>query len=195
MLGGQLWAACFDITRVLFDCMVLDRIVDSSRQEMELVGNSYNAIIMSSMASSHSSARVRAVTSLLFPDLPEHLGPEGPFHPVVEELRGDELIREFRQWITTAQPPLDQGDNERWAVKIRSGIRKAADSLFVKAARESAWRRVGIAGALDAIGLFVPGVSTVAEIKRMSASRKGRHELRWQAFLVTAGERMQGLDG
>lgn len=191
MIGDHLWAACFDITRVLFDSLVLARVIEGGNLDMEIIGNSYNHDLM---ASTHSFARTRAVTSLLFSDLPEHLAPEGPFHPVLEELRSDRLISEFRQWITAAQPPPDQVDNEMWAARIRNGIRKAANSLFVRAARDSAWRRVGMAAALDAIGILVPGLSTAVESGRIVVSRKNRNKLHWQAFLVSAEEKMQELD-
>lgn len=191
MISDHLWVAGYDILRVLFDSLVLSRVIEGRNLDMELIGNSWNADLMDS---AHSFARARAVTSLLFPDVPEHLAPEGPFHPVVEELRSDRLIGEFRRWITAAQPPRDQVDSKIWAARARNEIRKAADSLFVRAARDSAWRRVGMAAALDAVGILVPGLSTAVESGRTVFSRKSRNTLRWQAFVVTAEEKMRGLN-
>jgi hypothetical protein len=57
-----------------------------------------------------------------------------------------------------------------------------------------AGRRVGMAAALDAVGILVPGLSTAVESGRTVFSRKSRNTLRWQAFVVTAEEKMRGLN-
>lgn len=172
-------------------------IVSALNQDgLELAGNTIGQERMEEL--SPVVRRQDLAHVLTIEHVPNYLGPEGPYHPVIGEVREDRFLKDFRRWITeTAE--TSTGEAATIKAEVESGLQRAQREAFLahldpKTHYESVGKT--LTGFLS--DLIVPGVGTGGQlIQNVRVMREARDN-RWQGFLVgmaVAAERGMSTNG
>lgn len=112
--------------------------------------------------------------------------PKGPYHPCLDELREDKLIREFRKWIDSKTSSLHNQE----VVEIENDVNNRVKELNKKALRKyvsyDSSYNVLIDLAKSSVLDFVYPASIIARIIEKRKKNAALHDLRWQAFIATS---------
>jgi hypothetical protein len=164
---------------ILFDLAVIERL---GRKGVELVGNTVGQSAMETLEPSIRGADLAHV--MVIDGIPNYLGPDGPYHPVIDEVREDRYLKDFRKWISKTAT-TSQVDAQTMKADVEKRIQEAQEEVFLKYLDpRRKYETIGKTVTTAIASLFVPGVgeaaSTIAELR---ADRRVRDQ-RYQGFLV-----------
>jgi len=121
---------------------------------------------------------------LTFGSLYDLTGPTGPYHPSLEELRGDPLIKDFRDWMDGQRNRLDNQEVATVQADVDATIRE-----FKKKSLRSAVERVSVRDVLvkitrDALLDHLPGGSILSNLSDAILENRRVAGERWKAFIA-----------
>jgi hypothetical protein len=166
--------------RILFDLEVLEHL---GRQNVELVGNAMGQQWIEWIQPGVRELDLAHV--LTIDQIPNYLAPTGPHHPVIDEVRNDRFLKDFRKWISeTAETSSEEATKVKETVE--RGLREAQEDVFLKDLDQASYSESIGKTLVGSIGDFiVPGVGTGAQLLQdVRAVRETRHR-RWQGFLIS----------
>jgi hypothetical protein len=164
---------------ILFDLAVIERL---DRRGLELIGNTFGQRTLEQFNPAVRDADLAHV--MVIDDIPNYLSPEGPYHPVIDEVREDRFLKDFRRWISeTTRTSIDEAQAVKADVEQR--IREAQEELFLNHLDPNR-KYYSVAKTLTttAASTLVPGSGAVAStIAELRDDRRVRDQ-RYQGFLV-----------
>lgn len=164
---------------ILLDLAIIEHL---NQKGLELAGNTVGQERMEVLQPSVRRADLAHV--LTIGHLPNYLSAKGPYHPVIDEVREDRFLKDFRRWITETS---ETSTEEAAAIKatVEKGLRRAQREAFLAHLNPRAhYETVGktLTGVVG--DLIVPGVGTAGQlIQDVRDMRSVRNE-RWQGFLL-----------
>ncbi|PQO93336.1 hypothetical protein C5614_23960 [Massilia phosphatilytica] len=124
---------------------------------------------------------------LVIENIPNYLTPQGPYHPVIDEVRANKYLADFRKWISQQSGVASAAEVKEHKEEVEHALRDAQENLFLKhldAKRH--YQSVGKAMLGDAVGLLFPLTGTVTAVAETGANLWKPDALRWQGFVVGA---------
>lgn len=176
-LSGNSW----NIKNVVFDVLLAERLP----QKVELITNSFSSRLFKVEASTRAKLQLSEV--LVLDSVPQFLGPLGPYHPCMEQVRESSYLRDFRKWIQ-ADDILASG-KEVIEIKreVESKLKEDQKRIFLKyleprgSYKSFAETMIGVG--MDAL---IPGTSVVKDLMGQLSEEKEKQGLRWQGFILDA---------
>jgi hypothetical protein len=166
---------------ILFDAALLDRL---GRPNVELVGNSFGQSLMEGANPAVADADLAHV--LVFDKIPNYLSPQGPYDPVVDEVRQERSLRDFRRWVADTASTTSPNEVNRVKADVEQTIRDAQRDYFVAHVDPKAQYYTTAKTLVGVIAdLIVPWTGTVGSlIAGVRDSRRAKRN-RWQGFLIS----------
>lgn len=171
-----------DPYNLAIDAYICKRLNDPS---IELVTNSR---LQPCLEPEANTAHQSLLTQLLIlENIPNYLTPQGPYHPVIEEVRANPHLAEFRKWVTQQRGMASSSEVKEVKAEVESALQDAQEKLFLKHCDQSRhYRSVGKAMLGDAIGILFPATGTVTALIEAGADVVNPQATRWQGFLIGA---------
>jgi len=166
---------------VALDGLILERLGDDS---LELVSNS----LLQQFIDIDSSplGQVKLAELLTINNIHSYQSPSGPYHPVIDEVRGDPYISDFRKWLSQQKNSIDPKELKDAKGAVEASLQKAQDDLFLKYLDPKGYAlNIGKSALLDGLGSLIPGVGLGASVLEEGLRFKDARKLRWQGFLVS----------
>lgn len=181
-IGDSEYSANSTPNNLAIDALIYSRINDPS---MELITNSF---LQPYFETEKTSAHQTLLTQLLVLDnIPNYLTPSGPYHPVIEEVRANKHLLEFRKWVTKQQGLASQSEVKDMKAAVESALQDAQEKLFLKYCDPKRhYKSVGKAILGDAISLVFPAAGTVNSLIEAGTDIINPNAMRWQGFIVGA---------
>lgn len=192
-LGSEdLSANAGDVMLIVFDLEVLKTL---GRHDVELIGNGIGQRRVEEL---RPAMREMDLAHVLTVDhIPNYIDRLGPYHPVIDEVRDDRMLRYFRRWISETAETSPQ-DARKMKEDVENRIKEAQRELFLEYLDPRSHYTSVAKTITGAIGdLVVPGVGTAAQLIQDVRTARGARNERWQGFLVSlkrAGEEARGLE-
>ena len=172
-------ANAVSLENILFDLQVVERLEDS---RVELFANSFARRYLDSA----SRPKATDLTQLLVVDrIPNWQSPAGPYHPIIDEVRDDRYLSEFREWIAGTTENADASDVKEVKTQVEAALEESKKRLLVRHLDES--RMFNAAGKTiiaTAAELVVPFVGATSGLVQDAKEAHSATKLRWQGFLV-----------
>lgn len=112
--------------KLFFDMEVVRRL---NNKHVELITNSYSQNWLQNPNNSFLKAKLSEIFSI--ENIPNYLTPQGPYNAIVEEIRNDSRLKEFRNWI--AEEIFNANEKEKSNMKKTvEYILKTAQDIFSK---------------------------------------------------------------
>ena len=187
--GGTFTARSADPLAVAFDLFTLERIGDES---LELVTNSFVQLSLEHQAG--TLAERSFVEALILSEIDNYLTPDGPYHAVVDEVREERSLRDFRNWV--ASEDWQGRDASELVADVDATLRDAQERLFLEQLdTRGHYKSTGkvLAGALADV--LLPGSSTVAALTGELRSIREKKNAQWQAFIIKARRSLRAAEG
>jgi hypothetical protein len=171
-----------DPYNLAIDAYICKRLNDPS---IELVTNSRLEPFLE--PDSNTASQSLLTQLLVLENIPNYLTPQGPYHPVIEEVRANRYLAEFRKWVTQQQGMASPNEVKEVKAEVENALQDAQEKLFLKHCDQSRhYRSVGKAMLGDAIGILFPATGTVTALIEAGADAVNPQAMRWQGFLVGA---------
>ncbi len=114
----------------------------------------------------------------------ELTGPEGPYHPVLEELRGHDFVESFRRWARAEVTAMDNREREDVVGELNAVVREFGRTAMRAAVGDRGLRDVSVK-LLEGVALdLVPGSKTVKTALDMAAAHGDRDRRKLSAFVA-----------
>lgn len=124
---------------------------------------------------------------LVIQNIPNYLTPTGPYHPVVDEVRGNKYLTDFRKWIASRPKNVSRQELDEMRTDIEFALQEAQDDYFLKNLDSKRhYTSIGKAVVGDAIGFLFPFSGTVSAIAESTIDAANDADQYWQGFLVGA---------
>jgi hypothetical protein len=166
--------------KILFDIEVLKRL---DRSDVELVGNTFGQWWLESVSPGVREQDLAHV--LVIDQIPNYLSRLGPYHPVIDDVREDRFLKDFRRWISdTAETSVEEAIKVKAEVEQR--LRDAQEEALL-ARLDPRTYHVSTAKTMTGFvaGLIVPGVGAAAGMAENVRDSRAAKRDRWQGFLVS----------
>lgn len=176
-LSGNSW----NIRNVVFDVLLVERLPHN----VELITNSFSARLFKKEASTRHKLLLTEV--LVLDSVPQFLGPRGPYHPCIEQVRGSTFLSDFRKWIQTDALVASSKEISEVKREVESKLNDAQKQIFLKYL-EPRGSYISFAETMLGVGIdaLIPGVATVKDLMGQLSEEKKKQGLRWQGFLLDA---------
>lgn len=181
MLGGLEKMANQTFENIVLDEIILERLGDDS---LELVSNSHLQQLVD--IDSSPLGQVKLAEILTINNIHSYQSPLGPYHPVIDEVRADPYISDFRKWLSQQKNSIDQKELRDIKSEVEASIQKAQNELFLKYLDPKGYAlNVGKSALLEGLGLLIPGIGLGASVLEEGLHYSGSRKIRWQGFLVS----------
>jgi hypothetical protein len=111
-------------------------------------------------------------------------GPDGPYHPCVEEIRGDDLLRSFRDWMDGQRTRLDNQDLAAVEAEVNAKVEAFTDSTLRRAVAPKRLAEVAVKVAKDELVGKLPGGSILSTVSGSIAHNKHADVNQWKVFIA-----------
>ena len=180
---GTRYAGEPNIFNLELDLIIMDNL---ELDNLELITNS----ITNSMFVDQSIESLKNSTLseyLILQNIPNYLTPAGPYHPCIEEVRSNNCIEAFRNWISSNDVTIGKEELTDFKGSVEDELQTARVEVFDRYIKESNFfYSIGKSLISDLIGLAIPGVSTMTTVGENILSKKKKYK--WQSFIVSARE-------
>jgi hypothetical protein len=169
------------LENVALDGLILERLGDDS---LELVSNS----LLQQFVDIDSSplGQVKLAELLTINNIHSYQSPLGPYHPVIEEVRADPYISDFRKWLSQQKNSIDAQELKDAKEAVEASLQKAQDELFLKYLDPKGYAlNIGKSALLEGLGLLMPGIGLGASVLEEGLRYNEARKIRWQGFLVS----------
>lgn len=169
------------------NCLLFDLALMNSLglTGFELVTNSYTHGLLCSIHLSNKND-VELIEYLVIDYIPNYLTKYGPYHPVLDEARGNQYLTDFRNWIVNNSSYNSRAELAEVKNSVERSILEIQNNLFLKYLdTKTHYKSIGKSAIGDVVGLFVPGAATVGSIVENRLEKKKIDLIKWQGFLVS----------
>lgn len=159
-------------------------------RNIELVTNSRLRPVHNLTSAQWSQAKLTEV--LVIDNISNYLTPQGPYHPVIEEVRDNVYLRDFRKWIINQNGTSSVAELKEMKQQVESAIQDAQDKLFLKHLDPKRhFKTVGEAMIGDLAGLVYPLAGTTKAAIDVIKDVSNPTTNRWQGFIVSAKQQLK----
>lgn len=181
---GKTFSASPRVRNLFFDMEIVHHLSVLTKHEIELITNSFSESLLETTENPILKTELAEV--LVIDNLPNYLTPVGPYHPVIEEVRENPYLKDFRKWVVKQKSPANRKEILEIKKDVESTIQEAQDKLFLEYFDpRSFFASTGKTFFGAGVDIFLPGVSTIASITQDGLNYWRNKERRWQAFLVS----------
>lgn len=107
-------------------------------------------------------------------------GPDGPYHPCIEEIRRDDLLRSFRDWMDRQRTRLDNQDVAAFEAEVNAKVEEFSRSTLRKAVAPQHLADVAVVAEEELIGK-IPGSSVLSAVGEAVAHNRRADTDQWKA--------------
>ncbi|MES2674102.1 MAG: hypothetical protein V4660_07670 [Pseudomonadota bacterium] len=181
-IGAIRQQANASLTNFAIDMLVCSKLVEKN---IEIIANSR---IQPIYEKNLLASEMMQLTELLVLDnIPNYLTPKGPYHPVIDEIRDNKFLVDFRRWILQTNSLTSKKEVFEMKKEVEHALQFAQDEVFLKYLDPKRhFTSVGKAMLGDAIGVAFPLTGTVTALAEAGIDLARNKNQRWQGFLVGA---------
>lgn len=121
------------------------------------------------------------------------IGARGPYHPVVEDLRNDDLLINFRRWLTDVDSRLDNQEVREIERDVSARVREFTESSLRKAVSAPNLKELSIEIFKGLTLDLLPPSSVIATIIESRRRKKQSNQLKWLAYVALARDKISGI--
>lgn len=170
------------LPNLVIDTYIIAKLNDPS---IELISNSRLQPYIE--CQKNVSGQSRLTELLVLDNIPNYLTPQGPYHPVIDEVRNNIHISEFRKWVVKQQGLASPAEVKEVKDEVENVLRLAQEDIFLKHLDPTRhFRSVGKAMLGDAIGTIFPLAGAISALIETGVDVVSPQAQRWQGFVVGA---------
>ncbi len=162
------------------DLLICSKINDPN---IELIANSR---IQPSFEASQqvSYGQLRLTELLVIENIPNYLTQKGPYHPVIDQVRENQYLRDFRKWVSETKQVTSAAEIKELKQNVEHALQEAQDKVFLKYLDQNRhYQSVGKALIGDLFGLVFPFTGTVSALAEAGIDVTATKQ-HWQGFLI-----------
>ena len=172
-----------------FEVMCYDWATQSQfgLEDADAVFNSANASYYGKILrrDAGTGRQVAIVHRLVARHLPNYLGPLGPYHAAIEELRSHAFVEDLRSYLDELVSSGDDREIEQVVVEMERLTNQYRDRVFRRhLAARNEYFTLAKAFVTDVAGLFVPFLGSAAALFESCVRRRQRGKMKWAGFVV-----------
>jgi hypothetical protein len=181
-----------DSFNLVRDFLILEQL---AADNIELVTNSLTQPYLEPKSTALPQARLTELLTVR--QVHNYLSVQGPYHPVIDEARENQYLKDFRRWIVERHTSLSLSEVRDVQLAVESAIQELQDRVFLKhlGGRWSHYVSVGKAAIGDGIGLLVPGAGVGIAVAEEALKHRQHKDERWAGFVVGTRSRIGGTNG
>ena len=175
------------------DSYICKKINDPS---IELITNSrFQPLLETYDRAMKDIAQQSLLTQLLvIENIPNYLTAQGPYHSVIEEVRENQDISEFRKWIVQQKGLTSFNEVKEMKLNVENALRDAQERLFLKHCDSKRhYLSIGKAMLGDVLGVLCPITGTLTALAEAGEDLLNPQAMRWQGFLIGAKRSTRNL--
>jgi hypothetical protein len=182
--GSKFSASSLRADNIIFDLATVDFLKRKFHSDIHLITNSFTQTWLSSNDSALS--QIKLTEHLILNNIPNYLVKTGPYHPSFEEIRENEYLKYFRNWISDKKLKYDEKEISDAKKEIENVLELSQKKIFLKYLNpKNSFTSIGktVVGVLAEAA--IPYSATVASI--ISDVRQGNknEDLLWQGFVIS----------
>jgi len=130
-------------------------------------------------------AKAKLTELLVIENISNYLSPGGPYHPVIDEVRENQYIAEFRKWISNQKGFASLSEVKEMKSQVEHALQNAQAELFLKHLDPKRhFKSIGEAMFGDLVGLIYPASGTTKALLDAGSDIIKPDKNRWQGFVV-----------
>jgi len=181
-LNGNSWS----VRNVLYDMYIVQRLPAN----VDLITNSFTSKLFKTEAS--IGARLRLTESIVLNNVPQFLGPKGPYHSCIEEVRESSYLSHYRKWILEEAFKAPSIDIREIKDRTERRLEEAQREIFLKYLEPRAGYRTAAETVLGfVIDFGLPGSSTIAGLGKQLIEEPNKESQRWQGFILETQQKIK----
>jgi hypothetical protein len=181
-IGNYLGFANSDTNKLAIDLLFLSKLNDSS---IELITNSRLRLVQNATPEQWTSSKLTEL--LVIENISNYLTPKGPYHPVIDEVRENKYLNDYRQWAFTQNGSASLLEVKEMKDQVEHALQEAQDKLFLKHLDSNRhFKTVGEAMIGDLAGLIYPIAGTTKALCEAGKDIIKPSNNKWQGFIVGA---------
>lgn len=187
-LGTISGAANPTLGNLAIDMLVHSRLNDPT---LEMIANScfQPAIEQVNLA----PGQVTLAEAIVIEGIPNYLTAKGPYHEVIEDVRADQYLSNFRRWIAQKPKSLSAGEILEMKRDVEHALREAQETTFLRHLESKRhFQSVGKAVLGDVVGLLIPGTGVLSALAEGVVGARRDKNQHWQGFLTSARRATRG---
>lgn len=131
--------------------------------------------------------KLKLTELLVVENIPNFLSKQGPYHPVIDEVRENKYLSEFREWIIQQNGLAGMNEIAEMKQQVEAALQEAQDDLFLKHLDPKRhFKTVGEAMLGDLAGLVCPVAGTAKAMAGVGTDLLKGKSNRWQGFVIGA---------
>lgn len=185
-LGDSTISAKSNEYSFLFDLYVFQALQNLYDSNIEFIANSYYTL-----ETFNSGAKVELIDRIIIPDIPNYISTAGPYHSCIEELRENQYIKDFRNWIIEKHNDIQRSEIEEVCVAVQKNIEEVKDKTFKKYLESNSafsfFRSTGSTILKTAAGILHSPISVLDAFAGCISGGKealDAKSVRWQGFIM-----------
>lgn len=171
--------------KIIFDFATVEWLSSKLKKNIQLITNSFTQKWLDS--SDSVLAKSKLTELLIIENIPNYLTKNGPYHKCIEEVRENEYLKGYRNWISEQKLKYEINELKEYKEEIENQLKKAQKDIFLKYLDpKSTYMSVGktVAGAFA--DNFIPYISTVISVVDEIELKQEKKQLMWQGFIISA---------
>jgi len=129
-IAGKKFSASPRVENLFFDMEIVHHLSVTTTHEVELITNSFSENLLET--AENSVLRTKLAEVLTIDNVPNYLTPLGPYHPVIEEVRENSYLKDFRKWVVEQKSPANRKEVLEIKRDVESTIQEAQDKIFLE---------------------------------------------------------------
>ncbi len=170
---------------IIFDLATVELLKKKFKKDIQLITNSFTQSWLDSPNSVLAKSKLTEL--LIIENIPNYLTQLGPYHPSIEEVRENEFLKSYRNWISDKKLKYDIKELEYHKREIENQLELAQKQIFLKYLDpKSTYKSIGktVVGAIA--DNIIPFVSTVYAVGEEIDKRAEKMDIMWQGFIISA---------
>lgn len=179
----------------LFDLYVFQALQEQYNEDIELIANS-----RFELEPFNGGAEAELIDRIIIPEIPNYLGPDGPYHECMEELRENEYIKDFRRWIIEKHSNLQRAEIQEMCISVERNIEEVKQKTFRKYLSDNNcfafFKSTGSTIIKTTAGLLYSPISIVDAFAGCITKGKDgldAKSIRWQGFIIDSRNIMKKI--
>ncbi|WP_146051336.1 hypothetical protein [Agrobacterium rosae] len=131
---------------------------------------------------------------LTFGELYDYVGNKGPYHPILDEMRNDRLLEEFRRWVGANTSILDNQEIRAIEKDVNTRLRELRIKSLEKYVSKKHLIQAPAQMLKSAVLGLVPPANGIAKLVEIIKANRKAESVRWQAFIAISKERYDEVE-
>ncbi|MGI2112000.1 hypothetical protein ACRN9G_00160 [Shewanella frigidimarina] len=181
-IGNYQGFANSDANNLAIDLLYLSKLNDSS---IELITNSRLRLAQNATPEQWTSSKLTEL--LVIENISNYLTPSGPYHPIIDEVRENKYLNDFRKWAFAQNGSASLLEVKEMKAQVEHALQEAQEELFLKHLDPKRhFKTVGEAMIGDLAGLIYPVAGTTKALCEVGKEIIKPSINKWQGFVVGA---------